>query len=245
MKLNFQPEKLQQGVIKPGLVGVVLVIALTALVVTWLTSGMLGANKWPIKWLDVSGPLQRVSADQIRAVLEPEINGGFFTIDLDRVRAITEGIPWVSSAEARTQFPDTIEVRVLEYTAVAHWGSSQLISEQGVAFTVPAANKIQGLPRLQGPDNQLEAVVTFWQQANKRLGEVSLEVEDLRLHKRGSWELLLMNNTRVMLGRENVLPRLQRLIANWNQLTQRGVNIPLSVDLRYTNGFAVQWVESS
>ncbi|MCF6263939.1 MAG: cell division protein FtsQ/DivIB [Xanthomonadales bacterium] len=245
MKLNFQQAKLQRGAIKPGLVGVVLVIALTALVVTWLTSGMLGANKWPIKWLDVSGPLQRVSADQIRAVLEPEINGGFFTVDLDRVRSITEEIPWVSSAEARTQWPDTIEVRVLEYMAVAHWGSSQLISEQGIAFTVPAANKIQGLPRLQGPDNQIDAVVTFWQQADKRLREVSLQVEDLRLHKRGSWELLLMNKTRVMLGRENVLPRLQRLIANWNQLTQSGVNIPFSVDLRYTNGFAVQWVENS
>lgn len=245
MKQKLQQANLQQGVIRPGLVGVVLVIALTALVVTWLTSGMLGANKWPIKWLDVSGPLQRVSADQIRAVLEPEINGGFFTVDLDRVRAIAEEIPWVSSAEARTQWPDTIEIRVLEYMAVAHWGDSQLISELGIAFSVPAANKIQGLPRLKGPDNQIGPVVTFWHQAGKRLGEISLEVKDLRLHERGSWELLLTNNTRVMLGRENVLPRLQRLIANWNRLTQSGLNTPISVDLRYTNGFAVQWVENA
>lgn len=235
----------QQGVIKPGLIGVILVIALTALVVTWLTSGMLGANKWPIKWLDVSGPLERVSAEQISAILEPEINGGFFTVDLDRVRAIAEEIPWVSSAEARTLWPDTIEVRVLEYMAVAHWGSNQLISEQGVAFTVPAANKIQGLPRLQGPENQIGPVVTFWQQADKRLDEISLGVEYLRLYERGSWELTLTNKTQVMLGSEFVLPRLQRLIANWDKLTGKGLNIPFSVDLRYTNGFAVQWAENS
>lgn len=235
----------QKGEVRAGLIGVILVIVLTALVVTWLTSGMLGADKWPIKWLDVSGPLQRVSAHQIRAVLEPEINGGFFTVDLDRVRMIAEDIPWVSSAQARTLWPDTIEVRVLEFLAVAHWGKNSLISQDGSAFKVPSADQIQGLPHLQGPDDQVAEVVTFWQQASKRLGEISLEVDDLRLYERGSWELRLTNQTRVMLGREDVLPRLQRLVASWNVLTKNGLRIPRSIDLRYTNGFAVQWVENS
>lgn len=235
---------MQKGELRPGLIGVILVIALTALVVTWLTSGMLGADKWPIKWLDVSGPLQRVSTNQVQAALEPEIAGGFFTVDLDRVREITEDIPWVSSAQARTLWPDTIEVRVLEYMAVAHWGKSELISQQGTAFKVPAADQIQGLPYLTGPDEQLGDVVKFWQQANKRLVEISLEVDDLRLHERGSWELRLTNQTRVMLGREDVLTRLQRLVANWNVLTGDGIRIPQSIDLRYTNGFAVQWVKA-
>ena len=135
-------------------------------------------------------------------------------------------------------------MRVLEYMAVAHWGKSELISQQGTAFKVPAADQIQGLPYLTGPDEQLGDVVKFWQQANKRLVEISLEVDDLRLHERGSWELRLTNQTRVMLGREDVLTRLQRLVANWNVLTGDGIRIPQSIDLRYTNGFAVQWVKA-
>ncbi len=236
---------LQRGEIRGGLIGVILVITLTALVFTWLTSGMLGADKWPIRWLNISGPLQRVNANQVKSVLEPEVNGGFFTVDLDQVRALTEEIPWVSSAQARTLWPDTIEVRVLEYMAVAHWGKDKLISEYGKAFSVPAAEQIQGLPYLQGPDDQVSDVVTFWQQASKRLGEISLEVDDLHLYERGAWELKLTNQTRVMLGRENVLPRLQRLVGNWNALTENGLRIPKSIDLRYTNGFAVEWSENS
>ncbi|MBE9548014.1 MAG: cell division protein FtsQ/DivIB [Proteobacteria bacterium] len=244
--INFgKITKIQKGEVKPGLIGVILVISLTALVVTWLTSGMLGADKWPIKWLDISGPMQRVSANQIRSALEPEIAGGFFTVDLDQVRSIAEEIPWVSSAQARTLWPDTIEIRVLEYMAVAHWGKNRLISQDGTAFTVPAAGQIQGLPHLQGPEDQVSDVVTFWQQANKRLGDVALEVDHMRLFDRGSWELRLTNQTRVMLGREDVLPRLQRLVENWNVLTGNGVRIPRSIDLRYTNGFAVQWMEHS
>ncbi len=242
MQLTRPPFR-QAGAISIGAVVMISIIGATLLIAVWLTSGLLGASKWPIKWLDVSGPFQRVSAEQVGNALVDEVDGGFFSVNLDRVRATTESIPWVSHAQARKQWPDVINVRVLEHQAVARWGKSQLINDEGTAFTVPSAEQIQGLPFLEGPQGQVEDVVTLWQQVNKRLRVLALEVQDLRLYERGAWELKLSSNTVVRLGREDILPRLQRLISSWESLTENGNRIPQSIDLRYTNGFAVQWAE--
>ncbi len=241
---TFNNSSRQIGAISAGLVVMVSIIGATLLIAIWLTSGLMGASKWPIRWLDVNGPFQRVSADQVKSALVDEVDGGFFSVNLERVRLRAEEIPWVSHAQARKQWPETIEVRVLEHQAVAHWGKGQLINDEGEAFTVPAAEQIQGLPYLSGPQEQVENVVTLWQQVNKRLQGLSLEVQDLRVYERGAWELKLSTNTTVRLGREDVLPRLQRLVSSWESLTQQGSRIPVSIDLRYTNGFSVLWAES-
>jgi cell division septal protein FtsQ len=45
----------------------------------------------------------------------------------------------------------------------------------------------------------------------------------------------------VRLGRESTVERLQRLLASWETLMRQQDVPPVDVDLRYTNGFAVQW----
>lgn len=235
----------QTGAMSVGLIVTISIIGTTLLIAIWLTSGLMGASKWPIRWLDVNGPFQRVSTDQLRNALHDEVNGGFFSVNLERVRLAAEELPWISHAQARKHWPDVIEVRVLEHQAVAHWGRGQLINDEGNVFVVPAAEQIQGLPYLSGPQQQVETVVTLWQQISKRLQDLSLEVQDLRLYERGAWELKLNTNTIVRLGRDDVLPRLQRLVLSWESLTQQDANIPVSIDLRYTNGFSVMWAEGS
>ena len=39
----------QSGGIRPGLIMVIMATGLTMLVVIWLTSGLVGADKWPIR----------------------------------------------------------------------------------------------------------------------------------------------------------------------------------------------------
>ncbi len=55
---------------------------------------------------------------------------------------------------------------------------------------------------------------------------------------------LWAGGTRVDIGRENAMVRLQRMANSWERLRAlRGV-APAGVDLRYANGFAVRWPEA-
>ena len=67
------------------------------------------------------------------------------------------------------------------------------------------------------------------------------QLRDNKLDGRGAWSMLLNNGTRVALGRDSTVERLERLLASWEPLTQEREAPPQDVDLRYTNGFAVLW----
>jgi cell division protein FtsQ len=208
-----------------GLTATAFITLLAAAGVSWVYMGMVTQEQWPVR-------------------LAPESAGSFFTVDLDRIRAAAYRQPWVADATVQKNWPDTIKVHVREYMPVAHWTGNRLISTEGRAFEVPAASSIQGLPWLEGPEELLETVFTTWQQFNQELMPVGLEIEHIRLDARGAWFLELGNGTEVQIGREDALPRLQRLVKSWAGLMRGQDMSPLLVDLRYTNGFAVRWPDT-
>ena len=218
---------------------VLLVLALVG--VAWVYLGMMTRDQWPIRWLEVDGSFERVSAEQLRASLAPLVAGSYFTVDLQDVKAVAYRQPWVSDAVVQKHWPDTVTVRVREFEPVAHWTEGRLISRDGRSFKVPGADEIQGLPWLDSPDNSLDQAVAAWQSFNGVLQPLGLEIERLRLDPRGAWYLTLSNGTRVDIGRGDAESRLQRLVQSWPTLLRGRPHAPAGVDLRYTNGFAVRW----
>jgi cell division protein FtsQ len=226
-----------------GLVATFFLCLLAAGGVVWVYMGMVTQERWPVRWLEIDGTFERVSAEQVRASLAPVSVGSFFTIDLEAIKKAAYRQAWVADAAVQKTWPDTIKVGIREFIPVAHWTGGRLISDRGRSFQVPGAAEIQGLPWLDGPDSQLEVVFETWRQFNNELLPAGLEIELIRLDARGAWFLELNNGTEVHIGREDALLRLQRLVNSWAVLMAGREMIPLVVDLRYTNGFAVRWPE--
>ena len=209
--------------------------------IAWVSMGIVAKDRWPIRWLDLNGTFQRVSAEQLRASMTPLINDSFFTIDLQELRETATRISWVSAVRIQKKWPDRIAVTIEEFVPVAHWNRGQMISKEGEAFSVPEADGIQGLPWLQGPQGRLDEVLSYWTEFSDLLMSKGLEISSLTLDRRGAWAIQLSNGTHLQLGREAARQRLQRLLASWDSLMQEQVAPPQDIDLRYTNGFAVLW----
>jgi cell division protein FtsQ len=233
----------RQGGYQGGMLVPLMLFAVAAIGIAWVSMGMMTREQWPIRWLEIDGGFERVSAEQLRASLAPLVASSYFTVDLAAVRDAAYRQPWVAEVSVQKHWPDTVAVNVKEFEPVAHWSNGRLVSRQGVPFTVPGADEIQGLPWLESPDGGLEQVTGAWQQFNQLLLPLGLEVERLRLDARGAWYLTLSNGTQVDIGRGDALDRLQRLVRSWPELTRGRQNAPAGVDLRYTNGFAVRWPE--
>jgi len=224
-----------------GLLVVALLFVATAAGIVWVGMGIVASDRWPIRWLEVNGTFQRVSAEQLRASLAPAIDSSFFTVDLRALRDTAADISWVEAVTVQKQWPDTVRVAVEEYEPVAHWNQGQLISDEGKPFAVPEADELQGLPWLEGPEARLDEVLRAWVNFSDLLVPLGLEVDHLRLDKRGAWSMVLSNGTRVHLGRDAADSRLQRLLVSWDELMRDRPAPPRDIDLRYTNGFAVMW----
>ena len=220
-----------------------LAIALVVMPVVAVVNGWIGGERWPLTRLRVHGEFKRVDPVQLRAVVLPHAQPGFFAVRLQEAQDDVEKLPWVERAEVRKRWPDVLEVEVVEHKPFARWGSDRLLSEHGRLFPIPRGLPLEALPQLGGPDTQVREVVALYNESRELFAPIGLQVDSVVMDRRGSWSLALSNGTQVVVGRADARPRLDRFARMLPQLLARNA-LPLQrADLRYTNGFALSWGE--
>jgi cell division protein FtsQ len=217
-------------------------LALVLLPVVGVLNGWFAAERWPVKYVEVEAEFEHVSAEQIRGAAATRLGPGFFAVKLEDVRAAVAKLPWVEKVEVRKRWPDTVVLRVTELHPIARWGAQRLVSAERTLFSAPGSDVIQGLPQLDGPDEALDAVLDFFGDSQHAMAGSGLTVSGAALSARGSWKLTLGTGAEVMIGRDDAPARLARFVAVYPRLAtgHEGVSFERA-DLRYTNGFAIQW----
>jgi cell division septal protein FtsQ len=72
------------------------------------------------------------------------------------------------------------------------------------------------------------------------LAELGLIIDGVVRDARGDWSLMLLGGTELYLGTDDIEMRFERLLAAYPQV--EAIGIPIRIDLRYSNGFAVRWL---
>ena len=218
-------------------------IALVALPVVAVLNGWIGAERWPLRTLRVNDGLERVDTARLRETLLPYATSGFFAVKLDPARAAVARLPWVEHAEVRKRWPDVLEVRIVEHRPFARWGDDRLLSEQGRLFPVAGIEVPDGLPQLAAADTRVPDVVALYNESREMFAPGGFAVERLALDSRDSWSLTLDNGVEVVVGSQEARLRLKRFARVLPQLLARNPQLLQRADLRYTNGFALEWAK--
>lgn len=220
-----------------GLLWWCMVLLTLGLFTTWLSLGWIAGDRWPIQWVVINGPGERVSDDQVRGRLLDQLDGGFFALDMSVLTMSVTELNWVASAELRREWPDTLHVTIQEHRPVAYWGEDQLLSDRGKLFAVQSSARIQGLPQLQGPEEQRELVISDWLDWRQQAAERGLRLTQLSLSARGSWQVVFDESVLVELGREQRQQRLSKMLKVWPLLALDSA--PATLDMRYSNGLVL------
>lgn len=216
-------------------------LTLVALPVVGLLNGWYAADRWPVRQLELQAEFANVSAEQIRAAAAPSMGIGFFAVDLASVQKSVAQLPWVEKVEARKRWPDTLVLRVYEQRPYAHWGVDRLLNRDGQLFQVPGAGDIQGLPKLDGPEERIADVVKFHSEIVAASSGSGLRIAGVSLSARGSWTVHLDSGAEIVVGSEHARERLQRFLQMYPRVAGSGQGAFEYVDLRYSNGFAMKW----
>ena len=202
-----------------------------------------------LKTIVVGGELQHVARGEIVSALQGRVKGTFFTVDLEAVRALFEGIPWVRRAELRRSWPDRLEVRIEEHVALARWGQRrepQLVNTHGELFR---GQSDAILPVFSGPAGSEGEVTLRYLAFRDLLAPLALEPRQVLLSPRLAWQLRLSNGLTVQLGRDSdrdrVDERLARVVSVYPQTLGKARHRLEYVDLRYPNGFALRVPEAA
>jgi cell division protein FtsQ len=195
--------------------------------------------------LDVVGTRSSDEAAKVMQYVAPVIKENYFTSDLELIRDKTLELSWVDRVVVSRAWPNAIRVRVMPRQPIARWGTGRLLSDNGVVFSEVGAKNYQHLPLLHGPIHQSEMMMRRYNEINQLFLPVNLRLKELYLTDRMTWFMQFDSGLRVIVDQDQTMSKLQRLshLAKtdfkpiWGKVA--------SIDLRYRNGLAIQWLHSA
>ena len=126
---------------------------------------------FPVESVQVIGELNFLDKKIIESVVSDNIDGGYFTVDLNRMRQALIQQPWVQSVSLRRQWPAQLDVLINEQVPVAYWNDDAYINDRGEVFKPEKIDQSLNLLKLTGPDGSQD---TVWKFMNKLYHEIAL-----------------------------------------------------------------------
>lgn len=225
--------------------GAFVVLSLFAGGGTWGVMTLRDPAVLPLKIVRIDGDFKNLDRRALEKAVGGVMEGNFFTVDLEVVRAAALRLPWVDQVTVRRIWPDTLNMWVAEQQPLARWGDQQLVNGRGGVFTPePGALKAE-LPSLSGPDGQAPEMVARYQRMARRFAALALEIDRLAMDDRGAWTVGFRQGVELKLGHADTEARVERFVRLYPRLEQDELRRVKRVDMRYANGVAVLWGEPS
>lgn len=221
------------------LAGLMLMILLAGVI--WVAWWLQLPGNFPIRSVQVSGRMLYVDENRLRNRVSENINHNFFMQNIDDIRTSLLQLPWIENVYVRRVWPDALRIEVSEHQPFAIWEGGGLVNTRGQWFDADSADVKTGLPVLSGPKSLVHEVAEKFSLYHRQFQELGLNLKKVKLDKRRAWSLMVQDGFIVRLGRKNVSDRLQRFQRSYQSTLKQQKQQIQAIDMRYTNGFAVQW----
>lgn len=215
------------------LIGVLLLAALG-------TVHLMNPQTLPIRHVRVKGDFQHLSLAGLQQRASKVVSGGFFNVNVDTIRRVLLQDPWIGEVTVKRVWPDSINVYIREQKAVARWNDTALLNADGKVFRPDPSTLPDGIPQFRGPPGTDRTMLDFYHKLRALLPG-DMRVAALTLSKRRAWQVRFAGGPLLRLGRTDIMQRLRRFAAYVPTQLHDRLDLMRTVDMRYTNGFAVQW----
>ena len=219
----------------------ILLISLTILFMAALMSGVIKSSHWEIVNINLSAEFKRVNSEQIRVVVASQPERSFFKVNPEKIREDLTKIPWVQHVSVNKKWPNSLIIKLIEHKAVATWNKDKLLNENGEIFEVDRIDDLNALPQIQGNDNDSILIWNKYIRYNEIVKQIGYDIITSNISNRGGWKLVLSNGVEINLGSQQMDAKLVRLTDTWVNLIRINEQLPLYIDLRYTNGYVAKW----
>ncbi|MBL1278049.1 MAG: cell division protein FtsQ/DivIB [Ectothiorhodospiraceae bacterium] len=220
-----------------------------------VTSGvwtLLQADTLPIEHVQVNGAFKYLERQDLFQAIGELAEDGFFSVDVRAVKQASEALAWVDRASVRRVWPNILQVDIIEHVPLAKWKNGGIVNRRGEV--IAAAENVKGneiktangdsefaaLPIFSGPEGSAEQLSKRYQSMSLVLAELGLGISTLSISERRAWKLSLNNGLQLLLGRTANDTQLARFARAYEKVLAKQVQQIQSIDLRYTNGFAVR-----
>ena len=193
----------------------------------------------------INGEFNYLSERDVVNLIDENVQTGFLTLDLPELNRKIVEQDWIRSSSIRRSWPATLIVNIEEEIPVARWGEQQLLNNVGDYIDAINKDSVSHLPVIFSQVGNTKEIIKIYQLISGFLEPVGLRIDEVESDNAGSWTLTVLSDIKIILGRDQLVEKLQRLQSVWlAELSSQEKNIN-AIDLRYPNGLAVKWKQNT
>lgn len=202
----------------------------------------------PVDKIALVGKTEHVTQKEIAEILATNEFSGMLSIDMSLLREQLLKMPWVRDVQVRKIWPDTLSFEIKEFQPIAII-NQRYLTEKG--SLIEESNYIAKSTVLKITiENDLSSVDINFVSLVKQLGEIQtklanngMEMKSLNISKSDNWIINLQGKFFIKVGRKQQLQRIENFLKVYAAIEDK--NKLESVDLRYSNGFAVKLINDA
>ena len=220
---------------------------LRLLMVTVFVAAIFGADfiykqiDTPLSKIMVGGNFNHLEEQELAELVNMEIDGGFLSMNLNQLRQELQSHPWIHQVSVRREWPSTLKVEVIEEVPIARWGKKGFLNRLGDQLSLPENSNLKSLPVLEADFGSSQAMIAQYLLLAELLAPTDLRLTELQRDAVGAWQIETASGVRIVLGRDQIIEKIRRLIVVWASGLDVQLNNIATIDLRYPNGLAVSW----
>ena len=220
---------------------------LRLLMVTVFVAAIFGADfiykqiDTPLSKIMVGGNFNHLEEQELAELVNMEIDGGFLSMNLNQLRQELQSHPWIHQVSVRREWPSTLKVEVIEEVPIARWGKKGFLNRLGDQLSLPENSNLNSLPVLEADFGSSQDMIAQYLLLAELLAPTDLRLTELQRDAVGAWQIETAAGVRIVLGRDQIIEKIRRLIVVWGSGLDIQLNNIATIDLRYPNGLAVSW----
>jgi len=200
-------------------------------------------HTFTIKTVRVATTFTHIEPKVLQSLIAPYVKENFFVFKSEQMAMSLMTIPWVHDIAVQKNWPGIIALNITEQVPVVEWNRHALLNEQGEIFVTNIQNFAPNLPQIIGPDGSAKNILRIFLSMNQLLkSHLNYSITLLHVDEQGVWHLTLNNDLNLLLEEQDILRRLEIFVKIYPKIKSTH-KTARSVDLRYKNGFAIQWEE--
>ena len=220
---------------------------LRLLMVTVFVAAIFGADfiykqiDTPLSKIIVGGNFNHLEEQELAELVNMEIDGGFLSMNLNQLRQELQSHPWIHQVSVRREWPSTLKVEVIEEVPIARWDKKGFLNRLGDQLSLPENSNLKSLPVLEADFGSSQDMIAQYLLLAELLAPTDLRLTELQRDAVGAWQIETASGVRIVLGRDQIIEKIRRLIVVWGSGLDVQLNNIATIDLRYPNGLAVSW----
>jgi len=195
---------------------------------------------FPIRTIQLSGTFRHINQQEVESTVQYAIGEGFFSLNINRVQQTLSDKPWVESISIRRIWPDHLKIAIVEKRPVARWDDNHLLSDKAVVYRA-STGAFAELPLVHTAGGNPRQMLHLYYRLSGQFARLNETVVAVSKDSRGALDMQLGNGLKIKVGRSDIERRIARFVVIYDQqILPRQEDIH-TLDLRYSNGFAVAW----